>query len=94
MAHEQSVTQDAPGRRYENVYGPGVVNTPGVTALPGQVLPLQFPYEKLSYPTEPEAVDAAQRRSFDFGNLVEMVMKRYAEAQALQRGQGLDRPIP
>lgn len=91
--HEQSDTvavTNATGRtQYRNVYGPGVVQTPGVTAQPGQVLPPLFPYEHARYPTLPDALDAAQRRSDDFGRLVEAVLRRHADMDAARAAPGI-----
>jgi len=97
--HEQSETQSLTAEvpfdedprglftRWENVYGPGVINTPGVTARPGMPLPPYFPYEQQFYPSEQMAVNAAQRRSSDFGQLIDSLNQRKAMLDQLMGKQ-------
>jgi hypothetical protein len=55
VSHEQSETEERDGLWY-NIYG-------ALTKMAGQVLPQLFPFERPSYPSEPEASLAADIRS-------------------------------
>lgn len=82
--HEQGETVQTP-RGWQNVYGPGVIYTPG-TGQPGQPLPLLFPFELSFYPTAEMGAQADMHRSELFGKLVDAVMGRHRDAQAQVKG--------
>ena len=91
MAHERSETKSrgvGPKKHYENVIGQHADRTPGA-GRPGTRLKPLFPYEKEEYGSVSEAVEAAQRRSEDFGRIVDESMKRHAEADAMVTDYGV-----
>ena len=65
MSHEQSVTKKNKSGKYGNYSG-----------VTGKPLTPIFPYEQDEYLDISAAVAAAERRSLDFGLLVEEAMKR------------------